>query len=396
VPIALVVHPFTLPATSSLPVTFGFAARAVAKEHPGLTPAAEARLIERYEVAALRDRISLHGGLMDPPNYVLRDGQPILDFAAYDAEVGPFLDGKADAGGPAAGARWTAIDMRVPYKIEGELRARYVRAMVDHLRAHGWLKRAFDYTWDEPPEDKYADVRQKAEALRAAAPEVPRLVTRALDDRLDGSVDIWCPVVNYIDDKPGNSNSRPRSAYDSHLAHGQRLWWYQACMSHGCNIVGGDYFTGWPSYVIDAPAPSHRIFEWLTWRYKIGGELYFSTVEAYTRGLDPWQNQYLFGGNGDGTLFYPGRPDVIGGKTDIPVGSIRLALIREGLEDYEYLRLYARAAGQAEADALAAKVAKKTYQWEHDPGRIMSARHRMAQAISAKVASGGGIGLTAR
>ena len=152
-------------------------------------------------------------------------------------------------------------------------------------------------------------------------------------------------------------------------------------MSHGCNIVGGSYFTGWPSYAVDAPAMSHRIIEWLTFRYRIGGELYYDTVEAYAAGKDPWRDQLLFGGNGDGTLFYPGRARELGGKSDFPVESIRLALIREGLEDYEYLKLYARVAGDREAQALAATIAGKTYQWEHDPERLYAARKKMAEAI---------------
>jgi len=36
---------------------------------------------------------------------------------------------------------------------------------------------------------------------------------------------------------------------------------------------------------------SHRVMEWLTFRYRIGGELYYDTVEAYARGLDPWRDQ---------------------------------------------------------------------------------------------------------
>ena len=178
-------------------------------------------------------------------------------------------------------------------------------------------------------------------------------------------------------------------------------------MSHGCDIIGGRYFTGWPSYAVDAPAMSHRIFEWLTFRYHIGGELYYDTVEAYAHGLDPWRDQRLYGGNGDGTLFYPGRARVLGGTHDFPVESVRLALIREGLEDYEYLRLYARVAGEAAAEALAASIAPKTYQWEHDAGRLYAARHKMAEAIDEAsgasraatprpVAPGGGIGVTAR
>lgn len=393
VPVTLTVHSFVLPKSSSLPVTFGFTAGAVAKQHPGLSPKQQAELVERYEVLALRHRLSLHGGSLEPPPWHVRDGKPIVDFGTYDAEVGPFLDGKVDRGGPAEGARWTAFELRVPAKIVGPDRAEYVRQLVAHLQKRGWLERVFDYTSDEPGEPQFADVVQKAEALHALAPLVPRLVTKAWDTRLKGSVDIWCPVINFVDDKPGNSDSPPRKVYDKER---QRLWWYQSCMSHGCNIVGGDYFSGWPSYVVDAPAMSHRIMEWLTFRYHVGGELYYNTVEGYAKGLDPWKNQLLFAGNGDGTLFYPGRADVIGGHGDIPVASVRMALIREGLEDYEYLKLYAQAAGQKQADSLAASIAGKTYQWEHDAARLMAARHRMAEAIDRAVASGKKIGVTAR
>lgn len=380
-PVELVVHKFALPKSSSLPVTFGFAAEAVAKAHPGLSPAANARLVEEYEVALLRHRISAHGGTNEPAPWRTVGGKLVIDWKPYDAEVAPFLDGTADPGGPADGARWTALDFRVPAKLHGAERAEYARQLAAHLRARGWLDRAFDYTFDEPSDDKYAEVRRRADEIHAAVPGLPRLVTRMLDPRLHGAVDIWCPIVNLVDDKPGNSQAPPRAAYDEHTKHGERIWWYQACMSHGCNIVGGSYFTGWPSYAVDAPAMSHRIFEWLTFRYRIGGELYYDTVEAYAAGKDPWRDQLLFGGNGDGTLFYPGRAAVLGGTHDFPVESVRLALIREGLEDYEYLRLYAKVAGDKAAEALAASIAGKTYRWEHDPGRLYAARHKMAEAI---------------
>ena len=391
IPIALEVHRFTLPKTSSLPVTFGFAAAAVAKAHPGLSPQATARLVEEYEVSLLRHRISAHGGSDEPAPWKTTNGKLTIDWAPYDAEVAPFLDGTADRGGPADGARWTAFDFRVPQKLKGAERAEYARQLAAHLRARGWLGRVFDYTFDEPAPDKLDEVRRRADEVRRAVADVPRLVTHVVDDKLRGAVDIWCPIVNYVDDKAGNSNPPPRSAYGS-----DRVWWYQSCMSHGCNIVGGKYFTGWPSYVVDAPAMSHRIMEWLTYRYGIGGELYYDTVEAYASGKDPWRDQLLFGGNGDGTLFYPGRAKTIGGTRDVPVESVRLALIREGLEDYEYLRLYAKVAGEKEARALAATIAGKTYEWEHDEKRLYAARHKMADAIDHAVASGGGIGVTAR
>jgi hypothetical protein len=380
VPVELTVHRFTLPRSSSLPVTFGLNGPALARAHH-LADGEEARLVARYALAALRHRISVHGGTMDPaPWTVAADGSVQVDFAPYDAEVGPFLDGKADPGGPAEGARWSAVDLRVPARLDGAARASYLRAMVDHFRQRGWLGRLFDYTFDEPPPSALPEVRARAVRLREIAPEVPRLVTKELTPALAGAVDIWCPVVNFVDDKPGNSELPERRAYDARLARGERLWWYQACMSHGCDIVGGRYFTGWPSYAIDAPAVAHRIFEWLTFRYHVGGELYFNTVEAYSVS-DPWQEQLLHGGNGDGTLFYPGRPDRIGGQTAIPVESIRLKLIREGLEDYEYLVRYAERFGRPAADRLAATLAPRTFSWEHDPAKLYALRRQIAAAL---------------
>lgn len=70
------------------------------------------------------------------------------------------------------------------------------------------------------------------------------------------------------------------------------------------------------------------------YRYRATGELYYATTrEAATA----WDRQYAFGGNGEGTLFYPGRPELIGGTRDIPIESIRLKRIRDGHEDYEWL-----------------------------------------------------------
>ena len=115
-------------------------------------------------------------------------------------------------------------------------------------------------------------------------------------------------------------------------------------------LSGGKYFTGWPSYVIDSAAVANRIMPWMSWKYRIDGELYYSMVEAYSHDNDPLKDVFLHGGNGDGTLFYPGRPGTIGGTTQIPLESIRLKLIREGLEDYEYFVLLSNLTDSATAD----------------------------------------------
>jgi len=44
-------------------------------------------------------------------------------------------------------------------------------------------------------------------------------------------------------------------------------------------------------------------------------------------------------GDPDGTLFYPWDKKRVGGTTPIPIESMRMKLIRNGHQDYEYLRL---------------------------------------------------------
>ena len=383
VPVSLLVHRFTLPTTSSLPVTFGFAASTAGRGHFHRAPTAgEAQdLARKYALAALRDRIGLHGGTGEPAPYAADGaGKLRIDFAPYDAEIAPFLDGKADPGGPAEGARWTAFDLRVPYRLAGAERAAYLAKLEAHLASRGWIDRVFDYTADEPGDPQLPSVRARAVALRESAPRIPRLVTRAPCEGLAGAVDIWCPPMNLVEDKPGAPPLGPLHAPDK-VRRGERVWWYQSCLSTGCDIVGSGYFTGWPARVVDAPPVAQRIFEWLTFRRGIGGELYYNTVEGYDG--DPWRDPLRHGGNGDGTLFYPGRPDTIGGSTQIPVESIRLKRIRDGLEDYEYLKLLARLASPAEAQRLARRVADRAFDWDHDPAHLLSTRAEIARRLDA-------------
>ncbi len=88
------------------------------------------------------------------------------------------------------------------------------------------------------------------------------------------------------------------------------------------------------------------------------------------------------GGNGDGTLFYPGMPARIGGKSDIPVESIRLKLIREGLEDYEYFLLLGRTRSTTGPDGHIGRVVHNTHTFEKDPNVLSAERLAMGEAIS--------------
>lgn len=372
VPIRLRVWNFEIPSTSSLKTAFPAWHGSLVRGHHGVDwvdTDTQIGLIKLYSRALLRHRLSNDTLIYPAPP--MADGR--IDWTQFDRDWAPFLDGTAE---PTAG-RVTSVRLQ-DYGHEGD--PAYYREYQRHFAERGWLDRLFYYAADEPARETFPDLARRARAFHGAVDRVPVLVTTALAPALSGAVDIWVPPINYVDDKPGQAEQPRRRAYDERLRRGEALWWYQSCMSHGCSETTDRYYTGWPNYLIDGAPMAHRIMSWLSWTYRVSGELYFHTTLAYERG-DPWTDQYHFTGNGDGTVFYPGTPARIGGRTHIPIESIRLKLIREGMEDYEYLAALKRAGRAAEADQAAARLVRKAYDWEHDPAKLMAVREWMAARI---------------
>jgi hypothetical protein len=403
VPIHLRVWAFVLPSTATLKSSFGLSGTNLLKQHRGRYTNDEDlyTLTRVYAKAALLHRISVHGGSMAPPRYRYQDGQVDIGWGEYDREVGPFLDGSAlSAGESLHGARATSVELRQPSSFPSEEeQALYWAAWIRHFQQKGWDDRLFRYLWDEPASGDFPKVLERGRASLRASPGLRNLVTVPYTSKLEEVVQIWVPLVNCLESKPGYDDfcaeTPPLDAYTREKRQGKSLWFYQSCASHGCNVSGGRYFIGWPSYMIDASGAANRVMQWLAWKYRIAGELYYSMNEGYGADKDPWTNVRLSGGNGDGSLFYPGSPARIGGHTDIPIESIRLKLVREGMEDYEYLALLAKLAGQQAADEYADRLVKKPYLWESRQAAFLKVRWDLGEtldrlAISPRVNRRGG------
>lgn len=397
VPIRLTVWRFALPSTSTLKSSFGLSGINALKQHRGrYTNDDDLHSITNvYTKAALIHRITTHGGSMQPPKFSRESGGKMrLDWHEYDAEVGPFLNGSAIPDGePLQGARVTSAEIRTPQTFESpEQQKAYWTEWTRHFQQKGWYDRLFLYLWDEPTKRDFPELLKRGRAAVQVEPRVRSLVTIPFTSKLEDVVQIWVPLVNCLEPKPGFPDfcdATPPFEVYARQAPGKSLWFYQSCASHGCNIIGGDYFNGWPSYMIDMQGAANRVMQWVAWKFHVEGELYYSMNESYGQANDPWENTRIAGGNGDGTLFYPGQPKRIGGRTDIPIESIRLKLIREGMEDYEYLAQFARLAGRQSADQFAAQIVRKSYLWESRPDVFLKVRKELGDALDRAVARSG-------
>ncbi len=221
----------------------------------------------------------------------------------------------------------------------------YVKQLEEHFRQKGWLKLAYIYWFDEPAPRDYEFVANGMRRLKKYAPGLRRMLTEEPGENvLAGLVDIWCPVTpNYNHEKA-----------EKRRAHDERFWWYV------CTGPKAPYCT----LFIDHPATELRVWLWQTWQRKINGVLVWSSnywtssaafpdepqnpyddPMGYVSGYSTPRGTKRYWGNGDGRFIYPPEAAAVPGKSgpqpviEPPVSSIRWEMLREGIEDWEYLYL---------------------------------------------------------
>jgi hypothetical protein len=371
VPVRLRVWPFTVPATGSFVAAFGVATRTGTK---ALGRPEDPELARAFAAVALRHRISPYTLSADPPDGTCTARRCALDWRRYDAEVGPVLDGRL-----VPGVRGGFAEVRIAEKVwtgpEADLAAT-LRAWKRHFDGRGWSDRLWLYTLDEPTPAQIPELRRRAALARAAGIRV--FVTTMPSPALAGVVDAFAPNLTLL---PG------ASAHPEHVSFS-----YASCLSHGCGEIPPSGrvreqmlrdFAGWPGYVIDRPGAAARAVAWLGWRRGLGGELYYDMLQTWPG--DPWKDVRAFGGNGDGTLLYPGLPKDLGGRTPFPVESIRLEIIRDALEDLELLRMATEAGEGALATRIAERLVPSARGYERSAAAWLDARRTLGDALARRV-----------
>lgn len=248
--------------------------------------------------------------------------------------------------------------------------------------AKGYQDRLWLYACDEPgrEETKWAECSKPGRGLTRQTP-LRKLVTahpKRLEDFSSMSyVDLLTTQVRELTGKPHccndwfDSYSGLKSYFDKYLVEPtgptNRQWLYTACDSMGCDHLNSEnpawnspLYDGWAGYGIDQPSTQARMMGWLVYLFDARGELYYDMTAKLPTA---WTNQFWFGGQGDGTFFYPGIAKdgsgeaagavIIGGTDDIPIESIRLKRVRDSREDYEYLRKLEMVQDKSEALARA-------------------------------------------
>ncbi|MCD6122497.1 MAG: DUF4091 domain-containing protein [Spirochaetales bacterium] len=390
--------PFNLPKKSSYATAFGFSASLVRNKHEELSslPFNSKKLETDYLHLLARHRISVYYP-MDKriPLERSKKGSIRFNWSQFDAVTGALLDGKVFKDAPSQTSFRTPIPPKGLSRSELET---FYRELGKHLKEKGWLNRVFYYLPDEPLRRQYPEVRSIALFIKKAYPGIRTLVTEPFTKKLAGVIDIWCPDIPSIGDSvpflpaffKGSKlvadwqwNPYP-SVYLKRQKLGETAWFY-TCMSA--------QYLDYPNLFIDVSAMYNRIIPWLSYRYGFTGLLYYQTVYDYAKDRNPWESEYQFYCNGDGNLLYPGTPEILhsygigdGKRPHVPCPSIRFKLLREGIEDYEYLKILERRSGRENALRYAKELATGSISWKRSVGELKAVREKIITEITGAMA----------
>jgi len=194
---------------------------------------------------------------------------------------------------------------------------------------------------DEAPPKYYGNIREQGRLVREAAPTIRRQFTTGPEIATEG----FDAVIRGISGAADIAILAAANCYDTDTqtrqlrAGGFDLWWY---------YVASHY------YIPGRGLEARQVF-WRHWKYGIAGQLHWGASywgDANIAGRDgakwpdiPWDTRSSR--TGDGYLVYPAP----GGAGMWP--SVRLELIRDGVEDYEYFHLLATLTDGAEASGHA-------------------------------------------
>lgn len=256
----------------------------------------------------------------------------------------------------------------------------YMGAIERYLNGLGYLDKAYYYMANEPQDQAdYDAVAWYAQELKKVAPNFKLMVSEEPKPQIynhptypGAKIDIWLPVLNQYD--PAVSHTRMRD-------HGEETWIYWL------------YGTRPPFFnpiTLDHPGIESKLTGWFLWKYRIRGIAYYSLNNW---GKNPWTDPMTSGHNGDTFMLYPparnNQPIGYGSNGHRFVPSIRLELMRDSLEEYEYLYLLANGQPQVDlsnsADALADKMISGLTSYTRDDDFLYNLRRLIGLHVGGEI-----------
>jgi hypothetical protein len=266
-----------------------------------------------------------------------RDSNFQFDFSRFDRFVQTFINegtlGRIEGGhlGGRMGNWFSQFGLTVPFWRNDSIRFRnmplgdystqqfyrqFMPALVAHLKEKSWDSLYMQHICDEPEpvnENSYDSI---ALFIKSLAPGI-KTIDAVHSHGKANTVDVWVPQLDFF--------NTDYVFYKQRKAAGDEIWFYT------CLAPQGEY----ANRFIELPLIKTRILHWINFRFGATGYLHWGwnfwseDPLSETSGIIPEAGNIMPGG--DAFITYPGKGKIL--------SSIRLEAMRDGIVDYELLKM---------------------------------------------------------
>jgi hypothetical protein len=239
----------------------------------------------------------------------------------------------------------------------------FLRALYSHLKSKGWADRYIQHVHDEPHGNETPIYERYARVIRRNLPGIPTIDAVSLDQDttfFEGVCDTWVPVLGSFD--------KQLDKIRSHVAGGGQAWFYTCIFPQGRHL----------NRFIDISLLKVRLLHWFNYRHDFSGFLHWGGNYWHEK---PFENvQPIIN---DGTTLLPAGDNAIVypyPEKNTVLSSIRLEVMREGIEDFELLTELAKK-DPAIARSLARVAIPNIEDYIRDVGQFRALQRRLLDSF---------------
>jgi len=294
-------------------------------------------LVKQFADVAWEYKFNVHFiNPVEETSYKTENGRYSFDFSNFDKQINLFQKARTIArieGGHVAirSGNWESpFLVKVP-EVSGKTNtiryypmsdsrvsnfySQFLPALKEHLIEKGWYYKYMQHIADEPISVNADSYKQISNMIRMYMPDVKIIEATYAAEELSSYIDIWTPILGIF------HNSYPY--FEDLINRGTEVWFYT------CTGPQGEY----ANRFIQLPLIQPRLLHWINFKYNSVGYLHWAT-NHWLSATNPFQettNLKEGWNGGDAFVLYPGYRKLY--------SSIRLHAIRDGITDYELLKM---------------------------------------------------------
>ncbi len=235
--------------------------------------------------------------------------------------------------------------------------SQFMPALQNHLEEMGLLDNYLQHIADEPIDRNAESYKYIVGLVRKYAPKI-RTIEASTCKQLIDYINVVVPLLDDYD--------RNMAFYEERKKRGNEVWFY-TCLS-----PTGRY----PNRFIDYSLVKVRILHWINFKYGLEGYLHWGYNYWTENPFEDVENEphHPFPlPPGDAFIVYPGKSG--------PLDSIRFEVLRDGVEDYEMLKLLAEKRKMDEAVELCNLAVRSITEYVRTPKELLSMRLKLIERL---------------